>query len=652
MSVTVSERAAEMSGRARVEALPGPTGRSAALQPALRREQHASSPVVVDGSFGWLHTPTTHISDAAVLLCPALGWDGLHAHHGFRLLADQFAASGYPALRFQYPGTGDSRDLGAAEESWAAWQHSVHAAADWLRAQTGASRLILVGLRIGAALATLAAEQRADVGGLVLLAPVLRGKSYMRQLDMEARLEGGEAQDTGHGDAAGGFEFHEMRFGAETVDLLSQVDLRRVRLRAGTKVALALQAPSQLAEKCTEAWTTAGLHVASLPFEGFDPLLQNATHADPLVPDFSTLLAWAAAAVPAMGSQPHAVAMPPASIPPLEPLLHGHGYRETPVRFGKAGQLFGILCRPATEPGRMAVIVANTGRDPHYGIGRFGVELARRLAADGVASLRMDFAGLGDSPAPSGEGDALTSLFETDRSADLGAAIEALQALGYRELAVQGLCSGAYHALRSAERDHRIGTLLLVNLPTFEWQGGDSVKTAIWKAAPTSRILKRLIDPSAWKRVLFGQSDVRAILHAQGRRLWDRARRMLHLGVQEASPQHTMAMLGARRVRSLFLYSVGDPGIDTLEDAWGHGGERLGALPGVDLRIVSEINHVLSGGRMRRRVVDHLVSFLAKDGADRGPACRSAEDDNSFDHSRSDDNGRAPAEANFGASAR
>ena len=52
-------------------------------------------------------------------------------------------------------------------------------------------RIVLVGLRFGAILATVVAADRTDVAGLVLLAPVRRGRSYMRQLIME----GGSAVD-------------------------------------------------------------------------------------------------------------------------------------------------------------------------------------------------------------------------------------------------------------------------------------------------------------------------------------------------------------------------------------------------------------------------------------------------------------------------
>src|SRR5271168_4001541 len=131
-------------------------------------------PVVIKGLFGWLHSAPENLkNDVAVVLCPALNLDALDSHHSLRVLADSFAATGYPTLRFDYPTTGDSCDLNetefTADEHWAAWQQSIHVMADWLRASTGACQLIFCGLRIGATLATLAAAQREDVAGLILL---------------------------------------------------------------------------------------------------------------------------------------------------------------------------------------------------------------------------------------------------------------------------------------------------------------------------------------------------------------------------------------------------------------------------------------------------------------------------------------------------
>ncbi len=114
--------------------------------------------VVIGGCFGWLHLPAAAASArTAVLLCPALRDEGLAAHGQFRRLAQTLAAAGYPTLRFDYPGTGDSCDVDPTVELWAAWRQSVHDAADWLRDVTRAERLAFCGLRLGALLAADAA---------------------------------------------------------------------------------------------------------------------------------------------------------------------------------------------------------------------------------------------------------------------------------------------------------------------------------------------------------------------------------------------------------------------------------------------------------------------------------------------------------------
>ena len=111
-----------------------------------------------------------------------------------------------------------------------------------------------------------------------------------------------------------------------------------------------------------------------------------------------------------------------------------------------------MLCRPEKHTSETAVIIGNTGHRPHYGIARFGTEFARQLASAGIASLRIDFAGLGDSIGPNGKENVLSHMLETDRTGDFSAAIDALEQLGYRSFIAHGLCAGAYHAFHAALR--------------------------------------------------------------------------------------------------------------------------------------------------------------------------------------------------------
>ena len=620
---------------------PSCRGRMTAGRDSGRGVRTTSHPVAIGGCFAWLHQATSRTTgrtanvNTAVLLCPALGWDGLHAHHGFRLLAGQFAAAGYPALRMQYLGTGDSADLpeNGSATPWETWRQCVNQAADWLRDITRAQRILLVGLRFGATLALAVAEGRADVAGVALLAPVLRGKSYMRQLDMEARLEGG-----GLGPCeAGGLDLHELQFSQQAVAQLSALDMRAVAVPPGLQIAVAAQAPSKIVDTCTQAWTHAGAHVDSLSFTGLEPLLQEAIHSDPPEPDFTELLEWAERAVPSGASVPATGRL---AAPLREPAFDHGTCIETPVQFGANRSLSGVLCRPASGSGRLAIIITNTGRDPRYGIGRFGVQVARRLANEGIASLRIDFAGLGDSPAPAQHGDRLSSLFETDRTGDIGGAIDMLQGLGFQEFALQGLCSGAYHAFRAAQHDTRVGALLLINLPVFEWHGGESVKAAIWATAPANRLLTRLFDRAAWNRVLQGHADLRSFLQAQRRRYREAALCLMGpLAPARPYPARALDALAQRQVRTLLLYSAGDPGLDVFEAAFGRLSEQPAECRGASVHVVQGIDHVLSGRHMRETVINLIVAFVAENER------RSAAHDRPIDHPGSNDHDRPLAEA-------
>jgi dienelactone hydrolase len=577
---------------------------------APQDRERLMTPVVFNNCFGWLHSSqASAASDVAVLLCPGLNRDALDAHYPLRLLADEFAAAGYLAMRFDYPGTGDSCDLadidGEPGDYWAAWQQSVAAAADWLRGSTGARRLVFCGLRFGALLATLAAEQRDDAAGLILLAPVLRGRSYMRQLSVEAQLQSGAAESSSYT-----LDFQELRFSAETVAAISQADLRQVRLMNGCEVGVFSQSDSSLLSDCAEAWKRGGAKVTCASFETLEPMLHHNIQGEGQPSDFSAIVDWIRQAVP-VGK----VSLP--EIASRRAILSQPGWVEEPLRFGEGDRLFGMLCRPDTRAGDMAVIITNTGVDPHYGFARFGAEFARRLAVAGIVSLRLDFSGLGDSLGVPGKEEVVSSIFESDRLLDIRAAADALESLGYHRLAMQGLCSGAYHALQGAVADPRIEILMLVNMPVFHWRNGDTIEFVAHKHA-TSDYLRKLRSLETWKQLLQGKFNVRGIIHAQRERLFERigavasnALRKLGLAVSQNPAHCAMAALSRRHAKTLLLYAANDGGLDVFEQHFGRGGTGLRAFQGASLEIVQGIDHSLSGRGMRRTVAQLMIAFVA-----------------------------------------
>ncbi len=564
--------------------------------------------VVQNGCFGWLHTRADRAAGGiAVLICTGLFWDALQPHHTLRLLADEIAAAGYPALRLEYRGAGNSLDLPPGADAWDSAQQSIHDAADWLRATTGATRLVLCGLRAGATLASLAATTRTDIAGLLLLAPVLRGSSYLKQLRIEAQLESPTRLP-----ADGALSFHDITFSAACAARIAAIDLRQLALPAGLHIGLIPQAPSSLAAGCAEAWRARGAAVTIAPYDGLEPLLRDDVQTEHPPADFTSPLAWLRAALPIQPSPRAHVHLPPATLRPS-------GCIETALRFGPDQRLSGVLCCPDQPAGTggLAVVILNTGRNPHCGVARFGVEFSRRLAAIGVAALRMDFAGLGDSTGPAGQENHHTALFDTDRRADIAAALDLLQLHGFTRFALQGLCSGSYHAFQAALVDPRVNALLLLNLPVFTWTPGEDAQFVIHKQTAPSRYLARALNPADWRRLLAGEIEVRRLVRAQATRLRDRLRALFARlsGRPDLSGPYGVARRGLadfarRRVRSLFLYCPNDPGLEPMELAFGPNAAGLAHFPGATMKLEPGLDHLLSTAEMRQKAAALMIDAL------------------------------------------
>jgi pimeloyl-ACP methyl ester carboxylesterase len=578
---------------------------------AVSRDMRQMTPIVFNKCFGWLHHSGGNLgSDVAVLMCSGLNLDALDAHYSLRLLADEMAAAGYLALRFDYPGTGDSYDVADPDEDpeghWAAWQESVDEAADWLRSTLGVRRFVFCGVRFGALLATLAAGRQSDAVGLLLLAPVFRGHSYMRQMLIEAQLQNDAVAAVG-----APLDFQGLYLSPRSISAISQVDLRQVELSAGLEVGIFPQSASKLVTECEEAWVKRGAHVKCGSFDGMQPMLDHNIQGEGQPSNFSGVLEWLVRSIRAQPIQLQA------SLQATSSLAIGH-WVETPLRFGEDGSLFGVFCRPCGAVGTSAVLITNSGVNPHYGFARLSVELARRLAAAGVASLRFDFAGLGDSLGRPGKEHVVSGIFESDRRPDISAAIDALERLGLKRFAIGGLCSGAYHALQGALHDERLRALFLINMPIFVWREGDTIEFVSHKKAPTA-ILVKLVDRKVLKQLLQGGIDIRVVAQSQLERFRERLSQTVRpiakaLGRATSDDQAdvAVAMLSQRRVKTLFIYSPEDVGLDVFELSFGRGGRKLPPGAGATVKVVPALDHNLSTRNMRRTAFDIMINWISE----------------------------------------
>ena len=132
--------------------------------------------------FGAYHPPSETLRrNAGVVLCYPIGHEYIRAHRAFFHLATRLSEGGIHVLRFDYAGCGDSHDRPDPPDL-GTWTDDVRAACQELRAGADVKRLCLIGLRVGASLAAMAAAQDGDLEALVLWDPVAEGRAHLREV--------------------------------------------------------------------------------------------------------------------------------------------------------------------------------------------------------------------------------------------------------------------------------------------------------------------------------------------------------------------------------------------------------------------------------------------------------------------------------------
>lgn len=132
--------------------------------------------------FGCYHQPRLGATrKCAVVICQPVGHEYIYSHRALRQLATRLSNAGFPVLRFDYFGCGDS--AGRDEEGRVdQWLEDVLSAIVEARVRSGLSGVCLIGLRLGAALSMMAAAERGDIDGLVLWDAVVTGRKYLQEL--------------------------------------------------------------------------------------------------------------------------------------------------------------------------------------------------------------------------------------------------------------------------------------------------------------------------------------------------------------------------------------------------------------------------------------------------------------------------------------
>src|SRR5688572_20079457 len=132
------------------------------------------------------YEPAEGPSRRGVVLCNPWGQEYLRAHQSLRVLGRFLAAAGLHVLRFDWYGSGDSGGSALDGGEPEAWLTELGWSIDELKEMAQVDRIALVGLRLGATVAAMAASRRTDVDRLVLWDPVVNGESYLREISTPA----------------------------------------------------------------------------------------------------------------------------------------------------------------------------------------------------------------------------------------------------------------------------------------------------------------------------------------------------------------------------------------------------------------------------------------------------------------------------------
>ncbi|MBN3758310.1 hypothetical protein G3N95_35735 [Paraburkholderia sp. Tr-20389] len=570
-------------------------------------------PVVFDGCFGWLHEAE---GGSGVVLCSPFGYDALCTHRGWRQLAERLAAAGMPVLRFDYPGAGDS--LGVEEDPGRieAWIASIAAAVSYLKASTGVERVSLCGLRLGATLAALAAERIGDVDGLVLLSPALSGRNYVRELrahrqswlSTPAGINAVPIPDSAAYVEAFGFGLH-----GDDIARLGAIDLRENTRRPARRVLMLDASDRARAGALVDHYAANGVLIERQSFEEADRFLIEALYSEEPVNAFEAVTRWLRE-VPETACAAKAALATDAAHAAVELRLHAQRAVERPIVFGG---YFGIYCRPdAPRADAPAVLFFNTGASHHIGDGRIFVLFARELAAQGIASLRMDLGGLGDSTPLSAEVN-LDTIYSQQSCADAMAGADWLVAQGYGQVVTFGVCGGAFNGLHACANHPDIVGAFGVNLQKFVWDG--AARTPGTAGLASTRVLRRsALSAGKWMRVLRGETSLVRIV----RGLSERLSRSLFLRITDLIDQTTGVAIAPNEVRRLLqkieakraevclVYGDYDLGLEELKIQFGAGSRLLRRYSRVRAKTLPQLDHALFTREARKAAMEDAQAWF------------------------------------------
>lgn len=578
------------------------------------RDEQTMRPICFNSTIGWLHEPARGAPrlDRVVVIASPHGFEELASRRALRMLGERLAAAGVAALRFDWSGASDALGDATDPDRLAAWRADLDAAMDIAKRASGAGEVAVVGFRFGALMAAELGARRAALARVALLAPPPSGRGYVRELRALARVMA--PQSAGVDPSFTGVSVAGFRISRETMNELAQWCFSDLAIAPARDVRIVAPEDSLGAGVAERRLSSLAPRVSRVNFPGYDRMMCDPTASEVAFEILDPLVEWLAEGAGPATRAPDADAGRRVNITA--------DFTEEPVCFGENGRFAGVLCRPTCVDGGTPVVFLNAGGSHHVGWARMTVTQARQLAARGVASLRIDLPGVGDSGG--GEERARQYYYLASQRDAISAALDLLERRGYRQARLMGACSGAHHAFHAADGDARVVGALMVNLQLFVWEEQRRFPLDAWMNS-------RAFDVSMRTRVADAETALLARL---------RARLMVGaIAIAKTSARKTFALLrGAQGSRAetapdspipevvaqlarmserglniVFVFGEDDAGRTEFETYFGPDGAQALALPGVSMRIICDTDHPVTPDAARARLQVYLEEWCGLD---------------------------------------
>lgn len=571
------------------------------------------TPIQFNGCVGWFHAGHR---PHGIVICEPLGHEALWLHKLVRALAEHLAERGFPVLRFHYPASGDSLGDEHDADRFDHMLESVRHAADALRERVASDTLTLVGVRAGAALALLAADGIPGFMRFVALAPVVRGRGYLRELSLVAQRWLDNVPPAVREAVRDERPLHVLghAYPDDLVAALRGINLCESagQLQALPARALLVDTPYGDGPALSDALQARGVPVDTRTCPDWGGLMREPVWSRLPEGLLDTIANWvddgsdAAVCAPVRGAESAMT-------------LSGEGCIERVISVGP-GRLVGVLCEPAGSTRRAAaptLLITNTAANPHVADGRFAVRLARSLAASGISSLRVDSSGVGDS-GPRARDDQSDVPYSDQVIDDIASAADWLKEQGHREIVAFGICSGAYASLHAAAREHFAG-VIAVNLPVFIWPRGETLANAVNNQTNSMRgYWASLRSRHKLRRLMLEGRDLRPVLRAAFRFVTGVMTVPIkrvgeHFGRCPGceTPRGLLRDMSARGIRTHLVYGTFDAGVDSLVRHFGPASRAFAHWPNVSVDMQDALDHSLHGNAAAQYVVTRCTEMLA-----------------------------------------